>query len=416
MGMRVAVIGAGVSGLVAAYLLHRDHDVTVFEAGDHAGGHVNTVPVEVESGTYNVDTGFIVFNEQNYPAFRRLLHRIGIGEQPSNMSFSVSSRHDDFEYASHGLNAIFAKRSHLVRPAFYRMLADKVRFHREALSLLEQAGDGPTLGEFLDARRYSRAFVNRLIVPQVAAVWSAPERSARAFPAKYLAQFLNNHGLLQVGAHPRWATVPGGSMRYVDAMTRGFRDRIHVNAPVRSVTRHHDMVEVTPHHAEPQIYDRVIIATHSDTALGLLTDPSPRERELLTAFEYQDNDVVLHTDASVLPRRRRAWASWNYHVVDRQSGSAAVTYHMNRLQSIDSPEQFCVTLNNTSSIDTSHIVRRIRFQHPIYTHRSVAAQEQHEAVLGANNTYFAGAYWGYGFHEDGVQSAVRVAAHFGQSL
>ena len=414
--MRVAVIGAGVSGLVTAYLLHKQHEVTVFEAGAYAGGHVNTIPVEVESGTYQVDTGFIVFNHVNYPGFRRLLGRLGIGEQPSNMSFSVSSRHDDFEYASQGANAIFAKRSHLLRPGFYRMLLDKTRFHREAMRLLEQVGDGPTLGEFLDARRYSRTFVNRLIVPQVAAVWSAPETSARAFPAKYLAQFLANHGLLQVGGHPGWSTVPGGSMRYVEAMTRGFRRRIHLNAPVRSITRHDDWVEVVPQNAEPQRYDRVVIATHSDTALRMLTDPTPRERELLTAFEYQPNDVVLHTDSSVLPRRQRAWAAWNYHVVDRATGSAAVTYHMNRLQSIASPEQFCVTLNNTDSIDSSKIVQRIRYQHPVYTHRSVAAQERHDTVLGANNTYYAGAYWGYGFHEDGVQSALRVAAQFGAAL
>ena len=414
--MRVAVIGAGVSGLVTAFLLHREHDVTVFEAGSYAGGHVNTVPVVVESGTYQVDTGFIVFNRRNYPGFRRLLARLGIGDQPSNMSFSVSSRQDDFEYASQGFDAIFAKRSHLVRPAFYRMLLDKVRFHREAMDLLEQAGDGPTLGEFLDTRRYSRAFVNRLIVPQVAAVWSAPERSARAFPAKYLAQFLANHGLLQVGNHPGWSTVPGGSMRYVEAMTRGFRRRIHLNAPVRSITRHDGWVEVVPQHAEPQRYDRVVIATHSDTALRMLSDPTPRERELLSAFEYQPNDVVLHTDHSVLPRRQRAWAAWNYHVVDRDAGTAAVTYHMNRLQSISAPEQFCVTLNNTESIDSSKVVRRIRYQHPVYTHRSVAAQERHASVLGDNNTYYAGAYWGYGFHEDGVQSALRVAAQFGASL
>jgi predicted NAD/FAD-binding protein len=414
--VKVAVVGAGVSGLVAAYLLHRDHDVTVFEAGDYAGGHVNTIPVDVESGRYEVDTGFIVFNEHNYPNFRRLLRRLRIGEQASDMSFSVSSRHDDFEYASQGANAIFAKRSHLVRPRFYRMLAEKVRFHREARRLLEQLGEGPTLGEFLDARRYSRTFIDRLIVPQVAAVWSAPEEEARAFPAKYLARFLDNHGLLQVGNHPKWSTVPGGSARYVEAMTRTFARKVRLQAPVVSIRRDEDAVEIRPRNSEPEAFDRVIVATHSDQALRMLSDPTPRERELLSAFEYQTNEVALHTDSRVLPRRRRAWASWNYQVVDQYTGSSAVTYHMNRLQSIDSPEQFCVTLNNLEGIDDSKIVRRLRYRHPVFTHRSVSAQDQHEAVLGANRTYFCGAYWGYGFHEDGVDSALRVAAHFGVGL
>jgi predicted NAD/FAD-binding protein len=414
--MKVAIVGAGVSGLVAAYLLHREHDITVFEAGSYPGGHVNTVPVETESGSYQVDTGFIVFNEANYPNFRRLLARLGVGEQPSEMSFSVSSRHDDFEYSSAGANAIFAKRSNLVRPSFYRMLVDKVRFHREFRRLLEHVGEGPTLGEFLDARRYSRTFVDRLIVPEVAAVWSAATEQSRAFPAKYLAQFLDNHGLLQVGGHPRWATVPGGSARYVEAMTRPFRRHIRLSSPVRSIDRTEDWVDITPHHGEPERFDRVIIATHSDQALRMLGEPTPHEREMLTAFEYQSNDVALHTDSRMLPRRRRAWASWNYHVLDRESGSSAVTYHMNRLQSINSPEQFCVTLNNTAGIDDTKIMRTFTYQHPVFTHRSVRAQERHQSVLGANRTYYCGAYWGYGFHEDGVDSALRVAAHFGASL
>ncbi|MBJ7610486.1 MAG: FAD-dependent oxidoreductase [Candidatus Dormibacteraeota bacterium] len=414
--MRVAIVGAGVSGLVAAYLLHREHDITVFEAGDYPGGHVNTIPVEVQSGTYQVDTGFIVFNEANYPNFRRLLKRIGVGEQPSNMSFSVSSRQDDFEYSSAGANAIFAQRSHLVRPAFYRMLVDKVRFNREVRRLLEQVGEGPTLGEFLDARRYSRTFVDRLIVPQVAAVWSAAAEEARAFPAKYLAQFLDNHGLLQVGGHPRWATVPGGSARYVEAMTRPFKRRIRLSSPVRAIDRTEDWVDITPDHGQPERFDRVIIATHSDQALRMLSQPTPHERDMLSSFEYQQNEVALHTDTGMLPRRRRAWAAWNYHLIDGHTGSSAVTYHMNRLQSIEAPEQFCVTLNNLAGIDDSKIVRTFNYQHPVFTHRSVRAQERHQSVLGANRTYFCGAYWGYGFHEDGVDSALRVAAHFGAAL
>jgi predicted NAD/FAD-binding protein len=414
--VKVAIVGAGVSGLVAAYLLHREHDVTVFEASDYPGGHVNTIPVEVESGSYRVDTGFIVFNEPNYPNFRKLLRRLGIGEQPSDMSFSVSSRQDDFEYSSRGANAIFAKRSHLVHPRFYKMLADKRRFHREARHLLDQLGDGPTLGEFLDAQRYSRTFCDRLIVPQVAAVWSAPEERARAFPAKYLARFLDNHGLLRVGGHHRWTTVPGGSASYVEAMTRPFKERIRLKTAVRSIERHDHGVEIRTHQPQPEHFDRVIVAVHSDQALRMLADPTARERELLTAFEYQTNEVALHTDSRVLPRRRRAWASWNYQLADADNGGSTVSYHMNRLQSIDSPEQFCVTLNNLDGIDTAKIVRKMTYQHPVFTHRSVSAQDRHEAVLGPNRTYFCGAYWGYGFHEDGVNSALRVAAHFGAAL
>lgn len=410
------MVGAGVSGLVAAYLLQREHQVTVFEAAAEAGGHVHTVPVATEHGTYAVDTGFIVFNDVNYPNFRRLLRRLGVGEQRSSMTFSVSCRVDDFEYASGSANQLFAKRSHLVRPQFYRMLYDKVRWHREARRLLERLDEGPTIGEFLDSRRYSRTFVDRLMVPQVAAVWSSPCQQARSFPAKYLAEFLNNHQMLRVRNLPTWSTIPGGSARYVDALTGSFAEPVRTSTPIRTITRGPDGVELIPHHGEPEQFDHVVVATHSDQALRLLADPSPRERELLSAFEYQPNDIALHTDQTLLPRRRRAWAAWNYHIVEGERGGSTVTYHMNRLQAIDSPTQFCVTLNHLEGIDEAQIVQRLTWQHPVYTHRSVAAQERHESLIGPNRTSFAGAYWGYGFHEDGVESAMRVARPLGGRL
>jgi uncharacterized protein len=414
--MKIAIVGAGVSGLVVAHLLQSEHAVTVFEAAGYAGGHTNTVRVDTPNETHHVDTGFIVFNDRNYPNFERLLGRLGVASQPSSMTFSVSDGRGDFEYNGNSPNGLFAKRAHLVTPWFHRMMADLARFNRAARMLLHDEGEGPSLGHWLEQQRFSRPFIDRLIVPQASAVWSADPHQMWTFPARFLAEFFDNHGMLSVLGRPRWRTVRGGSARYVEALTRQFRGRLRLATPVQSVCRNPDHVLVTPHGGEAERFDQVVLATHSDQALGLLSDATDREHEVLGAIPYQRNEAVLHTDVGMLPRRRRAWASWNYHLTDPARSETTVTYHMNRLQSLRSSTQFCVTLNRSHEIDPEHVIRRIDYAHPVYTAAGVRAQARFQEISAHGATHFCGAYWGWGFHEDGVVSALRVAEHFGARL
>jgi uncharacterized protein len=409
--MRIAVVGGGVSGLVAAYLLHPEHDVTVFEAGAYAGGHTNTVTVEESAGPIGVDTGFIVFNDRNYPRFEALLAELGVASQPSDMSFGVSD--GDFEYASTSPSGLYAKRSHLLSPTFQRMIADVPRFQRRARELLVSPEE-PTLREWLATLGVSDAFVERVIVPQAAAVWSADPEQMWTFPARFLVEFFDNHGMLGLRGRPQWRTVTGGSARYVEALTAPFADRIRLSTPVRAIERLEGRVEVTPAGGEPETFDEVVIAAHADQALAMLADATPAEREILGAFPYQANEAVLHTDRRLLPRRRRAWASWNYHLVENAGGPATVTYHMNRLQSLDAELEYCVTLNRTDAIDPARIIRTIGYAHPVYTVAGQAAQRRYDEIGGRNRTHFCGAYWGWGFHEDGVASAHRAVAALGR--
>jgi predicted NAD/FAD-binding protein len=413
--MKIAIVGAGVSGLVAAHLLHREHELAVFEAGAYAGGHANTVRVDTEHATHHVDTGFIVFNDRNYPNFERLLAHLGVPSQPSTMSFGVSDG-GDFEYCGASPNGLFAKRGHLVTPWFHRMVADLVRFDRDARALLRAGGDGPSLGRWLHERRYSRAFVERLIVPQASAVWSADPAQMWTFPARFLVEFFDNHGVLGFRDRPQWRTVRGGSRTYVEALVRPWRHRLRLSTPVRAIRRYDDHVTVTPAGGEPERFDEVIVAAHSDQALRMLADATEREHAILGAIPYQPNEAVLHTDARLLPRRRRAWASWNYHLLDEPAGATTVTYHMNRLQSLDADRELCVTLNRTAAIDPATILRTIAYAHPVYTTDGARAQARHAEISGRHRTHFAGAYWGWGFHEDGVVSALRVAERFGARL
>jgi predicted NAD/FAD-binding protein len=411
--MRIAVVGAGVSGLVAAHLLAPEHEVEVFEAQAYAGGHTNTVRVDTPNETHFVDTGFIVFNDRNYPRFERLLGRLGVAGQPSDMSFAVSDTRGDFEYASTSPNGLFAKRAHLATPWFHRMLADLVRFQREARALLSSDGEGPSLGHFLEEHRYSPAFVERLIVPQAAAVWSADPRQMWSFPARFLIEFFDNHGMLGLRDRPKWRTIAGGSHRYVEALVEQWRARLWLSSPVESVARFDDHVEVTPRGRPAERFDHVVMATHSDQALKVLADPTDREHALLRAIPYQPNEAVLHTDARMLPRRRRAWASWNYHLLDEPTGKPTVTYHMNRLQSLRAEREFCVTLNRGEAVDPDKVIRTIPYAHPVFTAEGQAAQARHVEISGQNRTHYCGAYWGWGFHEDGVASGERVAKALG---
>ena len=405
--MRIAIIGAGVSGLTCAHMLHRQHELVVFEAGERPGGHANTVHVETESAAYEIDTGFIVFNDRNYPGFEHLLEELGVATQPSQMSFGVSDG-GEFEYSAASPNGLFAVRSHALTPSFHRMIADLVRFNRDARRLLRSDED-PSLRQWLEQRSYSRAFVERLIVPQASAVWSADPAQMWSFPARFLLEFFENHGMLGFANRPRWRTITGGSRNYVEALIAPWREHVRLSAPVTQVSRHSDRVEITVGGAEPECFDAVVLATHSDEALALLSDPSEAELELLGAIPYQRNEAVLHTDRSLLPRRRRAWASWNYHLDTVETGCATVTYHMNRLQSLRADREFCLTLNRTAAIDPAQIIATFQYAHPVYTPAGVGAQTQHHEISGHNRTHYCGAYWGWGFHEDGVQSALRVA-------
>lgn len=411
--MKIAIIGAGVSGLVAAHLLHGRHDVTVFEAGDRPGGHTHTVRAETETGAWDVDTGFIVHNDRNYPGFQRLLEQLGVATQPAEMSFGVSDAVGDFEYNGASVNGLYAKRSHLVTPWFQRMVADLLRFNREARELLSSSWD-PSLRDYLNARGYSQAFVERLIVPQASAVWSADPQQLWSFPARFLVEFFDNHGMLGLRGRPQWRTVTGGSSRYVDAIVAQLGERrMRLATHVEGIVRSEEAVEVTPRGGGPEAFDHVVIATHSDQALRLLRDPREREHELLGAFPYQRNDVVLHTDRGLLPRRRRAWASWNYHLGDRESGRPTVTYHMNRLQSIEADCELLVTLNRSDEIRAEHVLGRFVYDHPIFTREGQVAQQRWRELDGRDRTSYCGAYWGWGFHEDGVASALRACRPLG---
>ena len=329
------------------------------------------------------------------------------------MSFAVTDEAGDFEYASTSPNGLFAKRAHLATPWFHRMVADLVRFNREARALLSTGGAGPSLGQFLDERRYSRAFVERLIVPQAAAVWSADPGQMWSFPARFLIEFFDNHGMLGFRDRPQWRTVAGGSHRYVQALVAPWRDRLRLSTPVESVTRSAGHVTVTPRGGDAERFDHVVMATHSDQALALLADPSEREHELLGAIPYQANEAVLHTDERMLPRRRRAWASWNYHLLDEPTDKSTVTYHMNRLQTLRAEREFFVTLNRTRRSTPRRSSARSRYSHPVFTAGGRAAQARHAEISGVNRTHYCGAYWGWGFHEDGVASGERVAQRLG---
>jgi len=421
--VRIAIVGAGVSGLVAAHLLHREHEIVVYEAGSYAGGHANTVRVDTPLGSHHVDTGFVVMNDRNYPNLTRLLDKLGVAGQPTHMSFSVKGEEEDFEYAGTP-RGLFCQPSNLLSPRFQRMIIDLLRFNRELRQMLAEQGPasqaGESLDEFLARRRFSPAFVERLIVPQVSAVWSADPRQMRSFPVRFIAEFFANHGMLGFRDRPRWSTIAGGSARYVDALIAPFRERVRLRTPVSAVTRHEDRVELAvgaSHDGVSERFDQVVIATHSDQALTMLRDPSAQETRVLGAIPYQRNEAVLHTDSTLLPRRHGARAAWNYHLLREPKPLSTVTYYMNHLQRLHADRDFCVTLNRSEAIDPAKIIRTIPYSHPVYTPAGVAAQSEHASISGlAGRTHYCGAYWGWGFHEDGVLSALRACEPFGVTL
>jgi len=410
--MKIAIIGTGIAGNVAAYHLAREHEITVYEANDYVGGHTHTHSLDWQGQQLSVDSGFIVFNRETYPNFIRLLQEIGVEAQPSIMSFSVKSERNGLEYNGSTLNQLFAQRRNLLRPSFYRMVRDALRFFRESRELLDRWDEKLTLGSYLFNRRYSREFIDQFIIPMGAAIWSSDPVQMFRFPACYFVRFFKNHGLLGVDEQLQWYVIKGGSRSYVEKLVAGFRDRIRTNAPVTEVRRFPSHVEATTIDGSVDRYDQVFIASHSDQALRMLHDASPLEREVLGAMRFQQNEAVLHTDETLLPKSRRAWASWNYHILEDYRQPAALTYNMNLLQSLPGKTQFLVTLNHTDAIDPDKILKRMTYDHPVYTTEAVAAQQRQGEINGINRTYYMGAYWRHGFHEDGVVSALNALDHF----
>lgn len=412
--MKIAIIGSGISGLVAAYHLHGEHDVTVFEANNYIGGHTNTASAILDGTQYAVDTGFIVFNDWTYPNFIALLDDLQVKSQATEMSFSVRDEVSGVEYNGHSLNTLFAQRKNLFRPKFYRMVWDILRFNRQAKSFNVESSQGDdrldaTVGEFLDRNNYSVQFREQYLLPMGAAIWSCATGTFAEFPIRFVIDFYRNHGLLNIGNRPTWRVIAGGSTTYVNALTKGFINRIRLNSPVASVARSSNGVVVSTVGAK-ETFDHVVFACHSDQALSILgADATETETSVLSAFPYTKNSVVLHTDESLLPKSRLTWASWNYLVGEQENSSATVTYNMNILQQIDSPKTFCVTLNGESKISPDRILSKYEYSHPVFTVDRAAAQRRHHELININNTSFCGAYWGNGFHEDGVVSALAVA-------
>lgn len=411
--LKIALVGTGIAGNVAAYRLHRaGHDLTVYEAEDRIGGHTHTHRVELDGEWHEIDTGFIVFNERTYPHFVALLDELGVSSQRTEMSFSVRDDARRLEYNGTSLNGLFAQRRNLVRPGFLGMLTDILRFNREAPALLADDGDEITLRAYLEAHRFGGRFVDDYLVPMGAAIWSTDPVRMFDFPARFFVRFLHNHGMLTINDRPVWRVIRGGSARYVERLVAPFRERIRLKSAVERIRRQSDGVIVHVRGCEAEHFDHVFLACHADQALRLLADPAREEREILGALPYQQNEALLHTDTALLPRRRRAWAAWNYHRLPGHEARVALTYDMNVLQGLRSRETFCVTLNASEHVDPRRVLRRLEYSHPLFTPAGAIAQQRHREISGVRRTHYCGAYWRYGFHEDGVVSALQALALF----
>ncbi|MBS0387881.1 MAG: FAD-dependent oxidoreductase [Proteobacteria bacterium] len=412
--MKIAIIGSGIAGNVVAHRLYRRHEIVVYEAGDRAGGHAHTHRVDYGGGRFDIDSGFIVYNEDNYPEFTRLLATLKVETQPSQMSFSVRNERIGLEYCGTNANTIFAQRRNLVSAAFWRTLLEIRRFNARAPGLLAAGVAEIPLGEYLRAEGYSASFIDHYIVPMGAAIWSTRPGLMLKFPAQFFIRFLQNHGMLSMGKPLAWRSIVGGSQRYVDRLVAPFRHRIRLRSPVQCVRHTGAGLFVFAHGSEPERFDRVFMACHSDQALALHAEPTPLERQVLGAIPYQTNIAVLHTDASLLPTCRRAWAAWNYHVMSDREAPVCLTYDMNVLQALDAPTRFLVTLNRSDAIDPRRVLAEVRYEHPLFSPASTRAQALHRQLNGERGIYYCGAWWRNGFHEDGVASALQAVAHFEQ--
>lgn len=422
--MKVAIIGSGISGLTAAYLLNKKYDVSLFEAQGRLGGHTATINFNHHGADYAIDTGFIVYNDWTYPNFIKLMTEIGVASEETAMGFSVSCKQSGLEYSGGNLNTLFAQRSNLFKPSHWRMILDILRFNKEAINDLDndQINADITLGDYLTENRYSRSFCNNYLVPMGSAIWSSSHDNIKDFSALFFIRFFKNHGLLSVKNRPQWRVIKGGSKEYIAPLTASFSDKIHLNIEITGIKRdgnkvHIDCRDAALHENTTQTFDQVIFACHSDQALKLLDDPSDEENRILSAIPYQMNDVVLHTDTSLLPKRRKAWASWNYQLGHADNRLPILSYNMNILQNLadqdTNNETFVVTLNATNQIDPNKVIGKFNYAHPVFTVAGQQAQQQWQQINGVNNTWFCGAYWRNGFHEDGCASAVRVAEGLG---
>lgn len=413
--MKIAIVGSGISGLTTAYLLYKDFDIQIFEANDYIGGHTHTIAVNKDHGNYLVDTGFIVFNEETYPNFCKIINKLGVKSQPAEMTFSVKCSRTGIEYNAHSLNTFFSQRKNILFPPHYRMIFDIFRFRKQFEQLLQHDHDAEPLVPFLEGNGYSEQFINLFILPITASLWSASPDKARNFPLGTFVRFFKNHGFLNIINPFEWRVIKEGSHTYVKKMKPLFVDNIRLSCPVLSIKRHRDRVSVM-HQGGNDDFDHVILAVHSDQALALLDDPSDLEKEILGPIGYQKNRTVLHTDTTILPHKKSIWASWNYYIPKEMQEGASLCYDMSILQSISSPDEFLVSLNQQQFINTDNIIGEYIYHHPIYSPDVPAAQKRHGEISGVNRTHYCGAYWGYGFHEDGVNSGLAACKYFGKKL
>ena len=414
--MKIAIIGSGISGLTAAYLLNKKHDIHVFEKADRLGGHTATIDMDYEGEQFAIDTGFIVYNDRTYPNFIKLLSQIGVETQDTPMGFSVSAGKSGLEYAGNSINSLFAQRKNILSPAFLKMLTEIVRFNKQAQGDLDKGviNHSMTLGEYLTVNGYSEYFVRHYLVPMGAAIWSASFVTIKAFPVDFFIRFFSNHGLLTVFNQPQWHVIKGGSKQYIAPLITSFADKITLNSEIESVARvNENVVEIVFSDGNKEIFDQVVFATHSDEALALLHDATDLENDILSAIPYKNNSVVLHCDESLLPVNKRTWSSWNYMLGDNDDALPILTYNMNMLQGLNAKRTYCVTLNADDMIDNDKVIARFTYAHPQFSVQSTQAQARWANINGVSNTWFCGAYWGNGFHEDGVLSACTVATHLG---
>lgn len=415
--MKIAIVGTGISGLTSAYMLNRNHDVHVFEANNYIGGHTNTIQVKEHEKTIPIDTGFIVFNEKNYPNLCQLFDVLNVKSRNSDMSFSVHCEKTKLEYNGTDLNRVFSQRRNILNPGFLKMLKDIMRFHDHAPSLLTNSlTDTTTVAEFAIQHAYSKKFIEYYLVPLGASLWSCPAERFRQFPIKFVLEFLDNHCMLQVNNRPQWKTVVGGSNQYIPPLTQWFFKKIHLNTAVNKVVRKNNEVELFFENGKNDRFDEVILATHADTSRRLLEEAEEEEINLLSLFDYQDNEAVLHTDINVLPKQERTWASWNYRIPATDKSHVSVTYNMNMLQGIESNHTYNVSLNQTQNIAPDKIIRKIKYHHPVFKPGRDSAQSQHHRMIRRRGISYCGAYWGYGFHEDGVRSAIAIGEAYDQVL
>ena len=414
--MKIAIIGTGISGLTTAYLLNRKYDIVVFEKNNYVGGHTHTHLIESNGTSIAVDSGFIVYNEVTYPNFINLLDQLGVERQKTTMGFSVKSIEKNLEYAGNSLKSIFAQRLNYFRPIFWIMLRDILRFNKKGKADLPTLNENIKLGDYLKKNKYSKAFINNYIIPMGSAIWSTKARRMLDMPALFFIRFFNNHGLMQVKNRSGWWVIKGGSHEYVKKMISEFETKIRLNTSVRSIDRSGKRIVIKTTDNKEETFDAVVIAAHSDQALKMLEKPTRQEKEILGALPYQSNDAVLHTDSSVLPKRKLAWASWNYNLDQNKDQPMAMTYNMNMLQSLEVKATYCVTLNNHDLVKKQKVIKNLHYEHPQFTPEGIHAQKRKSEISGVNSTYYCGAYWRNGFHEDGVVSALEVCSHFGETL